>query len=459
MKQLEQTVREHEVKFLDLKYADMLGRLRHVTMPIERLKAVAEAGVGFDSSSVAGFRTVEAGDMVLKPDLETAFLDPFCEQPTLSCFAGIFDPATGEAYERDPRAILGRAVASVTRAAKADDVMVLPEFEFYLFNSAEFYTKENSALYRVETDELKHDDQTGVSLFKGAAYHVAPPFDRSADFRSKLASLMAQCGVPVKYHHHEGGRYSQVEVEPLFMPARKAADAIMLTKYLVRNLAFRMGKSATFMPKPLDGEPGSGMHFHQYLTGAGKSLFGDAAAKTLLSQSGSYYIGGILSHAPSLCAFTNPSTNSYRRLVPGYEAPVFVFFSFANRTAAIRIPGYVTSADKMALEYRIPDGSANPYLALAALLAAGRDGIKAKTDPGFPLKGRIDKTGQNFGAKSVPESLRHALEELKRDKQYLVEDSVFSEETIDKWVELKSADVEALARKPHPWEYNLYYGC
>jgi glutamine synthetase len=460
VKHIETAVQEKEVKFLDLKYSDMPGRLRHVTMPIDRLDHVVKEGVGFDGSSVAGFRTVEAGDMVLKPDIQSAFVDPFAAQPTVSAFAGIFDPATGERYERDPRYIVEKAIAAVKKATGADEVMVLAEFEFYLFNSAEFHTDESSAVYRIETDELRHDDQTGLGLFKGAAYHVAPPFDRSSDFRSELASLMANCGIPVKYHHHEGGRYSQVEVEPLFMPAMRAADGIMLTKYLVRNLAFRHNKSATFMPKPIHGEAGSGMHIHQYISRNGLSLFGDEKTESRLSELGRYYIGGILNHVPSLCAFTNPSTNSYRRLVPGYEAPVLVFFSFGNRTAAIRIPGYITSAAKMAIEYRIPDATANPYLSLAAILMAGLDGIRSKADPGFPLKGRLDDAGhQNFGAKPVPLSLAQALDELKRDQEYLTEAGVFSRETIEKWAELKMVEVEAVARRPHPWEFNLYYGC
>jgi glutamine synthetase len=273
----------------------------------------------------------------------------------------------------------------------------------------------------------------------------------------------------VKYHHHEGGRYSQVEVEPVYMPAMRSADGIMLSKYLVRNLAFRHDKSATFMPKPIFGEAGSGMHLHMFLqktgdrgrgTGiadGGVSLFGDDKAPDKLSKLALQFIGGILSHAPSLCSLTNPSTNSYRRLVPGYEAPVLVFFSVANRTAAIRIPGYVTNAAEMAIEYRIPDATANPYLSLAAVLMAGLDGILNKVDPGLPLSGRLDL--REPGRKAVPFSLVRALDELKKDSAYLTQDGVFSNETIDKWVELKMDEVEAVARRPHPWEFSLYYGC
>jgi len=459
MKQIETTIQERKIEFLDLKYCDLPGRLRHITLPVERMAQAVSDGVGFDSSSVAGFRTVEAGDMVLKPDLDSAFVDPFAAQPTVSCFAEVFDPVTGKRYDRDPRSVLQRALAAVRKATRADDVMVLPEFEFYLFNSAEFYSDKSTSMYKVVTDELRHDDQTGMLLFKGPAYHVAPPFDRSSDFRSQLCKLMAGCGIPVKYHHHEGGRFSQVEVEPTYMPALKAADGIVLTKYLVRNLAFRSNLSATFMPKPIHEEPGSGMHLHQYLVRDGGSLFGDDATAHKLSETARHYIGGILEHAPSLCAFTNPSTNSYRRLTPGYEAPVLVFFSFANRTAAIRIPGYITSARKMSIEYRIPDATGNPYLTLAAVLMAGLDGIRNRTDPGFPVKGRLEKPDQSYGRKSVPGSLGRALQELKHDAGYLEHDGVFGRDLIEKWVELKSLEQETIEKRPHPWEFNLYYGC
>lgn len=453
MKRIEEI--EHKVRFIDLKYCDLWGRLRHVTLPIERLKDAVENGVGFDSSSVAGFGKVESGDMVLKPDLNSAFVEPFVSDPTVSCFANIYEPKSGERYQHDPRFILEKAVRAVKKVTGCDEIMVLTEFEFYLFNSAEFWTDESSAVYRVESEELKHDDQSGAALFKGSAYHVAPPFDRSGEFRSELARLMAECGIPVKYHHHEGGRFSQVEVEPGFLPALKAGDGVMLTKYLVRNLAFRKGKSATFMPKPIYNEPGSGMHFHLFLEKRGVSLFGDKEAEIGLSRLALNYIGGILEHVPSLCALTNPSTNSYRRLVPGYEAPTEAFFSVANRTAAIRIPGYIRDVKKMALEFRIPDATANPYLALAAILLAGLDGIKKMIDPGLPRKGKDMRSR----ARPVPVSLSAALKELECDHDYLTGEGIFTEETIKKWMELKMLEVEAVAKRPHPWEFNLYYGC
>ncbi len=416
-------------------------------------------GVGFDSSSVPGFRSVESGDLVLKPDIDSAFVNPFATAPTVSCFASLYDPLTGEPYSRDPRRMLAQAIALTKQTAGASEIMVLSEFEFYLFNNVLFSNEATGSLFRVESDELRHDDRTGLSLYKGVAYEVAPPFDRSSDFRSELAGLMASVGLPVKYHHHEGGRYSQVEVESSFIPVERAGDAVMLTKYLVRNLAFREGKTATFMPKPLHGEPGSGMHLHIYMADQGRSLFAVRGGLPELSELARCFIGGIMSHAPGLCALTNPSTNSYRRLTPGFEAPVLVFYSIANRTAAIRIPGYAVSSGRMAIEYRIPDASANPYLALAAILLAGRDGIAKKIDPGPPLEGRIESREQAQSARQLPTSLAAALSELRADCGYLVESGVFSQDLIDRWIEMKFVEADAVAKRPHPWEYELYYGC
>lgn len=457
---MRRTIVEKDVRFLDVKYCDLWGRLRHITLPIGRFEEVVESGVGFDSSSVAGFGKVEGSDMILKPDLNSAFVEPFFKEPTVSCFTAIYEVETGKRYDHDPRFILEKAIAAVKDAVGCEEIMVRPEFEFYLFNSVEFWSDEFSAVYRIESDELRHDDQSGLALFKGSAYEVAPPFDKSSDFRSELVRLMADCGIDVKYHHHEGGRFSQVEVEPVYMPAFKAGDAVILTKYLVRNLAFLHGKSATFMPKPIFNEPGSGMHIHLFLSRGGGSLFSDKKSANRLSPLALYFIGGILSHLRSLCAFTNASTNSYRRLVPGFEAPTEAVFGFANRTAAIRIPGYISGTRKMAIEFRVPDATANPYLALSAVLLAGLDGIEKKIDPGRPVIGRAGTKESGFlKVRPVPDSLAEALIELERDNGYLVENGVFKQETIDKWINLKLREVEAIKARPHPWEFNLYYGC
>lgn len=458
MKHIQEAIQEQPVRFIDIKYCDLLGRLRHVTLPIERLESAVRDGVGFDSSSVAGFGTVEASDMVLRPDLETAFVDPFCSHATVSCFAEVFDSPASSRYGRDSRYVLKKAVEALKRATGADEVAVLTEFEFYLFNRAEFHVDQASAVYRLETEELRPDDRFGLSLFKGPAYHVAPPFDRSAEFRSELAALMAGCGIPVKYHHHEGGRFSQLEVETDFMPAERSGDVVVLSKYIVRNHAFSRGMSATFMPKPIFGEPGSGAHIHLCLMKEGRSLFGDSKGRDALTELAGHCIGGILRHAPALCGFTNPSTNSYRRLIPGFEAPVAVFFSRSNRTAAIRVPGYIASPAKLAIEYRIPDATANPYLSLAAVLMAALDGVLTSADPEMPVKG-VCRYDSALSGRRLPTSLAEALELLSAERDYLMRDGVFSADLIDKWLELKQVEVEAVARRPHPWEFELYYGC
>lgn len=450
---------EKDVKFLDIKYCDLWGRLRHVTLPMARFEEAVSRGIGFDSSSVAGFGKVEGSDMVLKPDLNSVFIEPFAKEPTVSCFAEIYETDPGRRYGHDPRFILEKTLRAVKEVCGCDEIWVRPEFEFYLFNSAEFWSDDASAGYRIVTDELRHDDQSGVALFKGNAYEVAPPFDRSSDFRSELVELMAGCGIDVKYHHHEGGRFSQVEVEPVYLSDLRAGDGVILTKYLVRNLAFRQGKSATFMPKPIYNEPGSGMHLHLVLSRAGVSLFGDKDDSLGLSELARHFIGGIIEHLRSLCAFTNASTNSYRRLVPGYEAPTEAFFALANRTAAIRIPGYIKEWQKMALEFRVPDATGNPYLALAAVLLAGLDGVKRGLDPGLPGTDRRGRKQLRSRGNPLPASLAEALEELRRDHRYLLEPGAFTPETIEKWLDLKTIEVQAVARRPHPWEFNLYYGC
>lgn len=451
-------IREHKVRFFDLKYADVAGRLRHVTMPVERLDAAIADGIGFDSSSVVGFGTVDAGDMVLRPDLDTAFIDPFTDQPTLSCLATISDPVTGQECERDPRAVLRRALALVRVETEGSELIVLPELEFYLFDSVRFGGDGAEVSYRVDAAECTEEDRTGMTLRQGSAYHIAPPYDRSWGFRNELVELMAGLGIPIKYHHHEGGRYSHVEIEPAMMPALQAGDAVILAKYLIRNLAFRCGRSATFMPKPLYGEPGSGMHFHQHLAKAGRSLFGDAESPTRLSALALRYIAGILEHAPSLCGVTNPSTNSYRRLVPGYEAPTLAFFSLGSRNAAIRIPGYVTDPDRIVIEYRIPDGTGNPYLTIAAMAMAGLDGIARKLDAGMPFQGELRDAAEKFGSKPLPRSLPEALVALKRDSDYLRRAGVFPAGLLDFWLNYRHAEAEAVHLRPHPMEYSLYYG-
>lgn len=433
-------IRSKKVKFIDLKYSDIFGRLRHITFPVNRFEKVVDEGLGFDGSSLPGFKPVIASDMVLLPDLTTGFIDPVHKQPTLSFFAEIYDPATGKRYERDPRFILKQAELKVKKELNCNKVLFQPEFEFYIFDRVEIIANKNLNYARLETEELQWEDKTG--------YHLAPPFDRSADLRSEIINILESVGIVAKYHHHEGGRFSQVEIETTFAPALTAADQILLVKYVVKNLAMSLGKSATFMPKPIYDEPGSGLHLHHYLVRDNRSLFANKSGKNKLSKLAVDYINGILAHTPSLCALTNPSTNSFRRLIGSFETPTSAFYSFSDRTAAIRIPGYVKSLTDLAIEYRIPDATANPYFALAAILLAGLDGVKNKIN--------LNRTTKKI---AIPQTLNQALIELSKDHTYLTESRIFPKELIDIYTQAKAKEAESVAQRPHPFECKLYYGC
>lgn len=452
LKEIKNLIRSKKIKFIDLKYSDIFGRLRHITFPAKRIEKVINEGLGFDGSSLPGFKPVRASDMILLPDLATAFIDPIPKEPTLSFFAEIYDPINKKRFERDPRFILQQAEAKIKKEIGCDTVFFHPEFEFYIFDRVEIITDKSMNYARLETEELQWEDKTGYLVFKGTGYHLTPPFDRSSDIRSQIIDVLNTAGVEVKYHHHEGGRFSQVEIETVFTPALTTADQILLVKYLVKNLTMTLGKSATFMPKPIYDEPGSGMHVHHYLAKKNRSLFGDAKAKNRLSKLAEYYIGGILAHTPSLCAFTNPSTNSFRRLIASFETPTAAFFSFADRTAAIRIPGYIKSLSDMSFEYRIPDATANPYFALASILLAGLDGVKNKIEP-------ISSSAKTKKAQSLPRTLNEALAKLKDDHEYLTKTGIFPIELINIYTQAKGKEAESVAQRPHPFECKLYYGC
>ena len=453
LSEVEKLIREQKIKYIDLKYSDIFGRLRHITFPAKRIDKVVDQGLGFDGSSLPGFKPVSASDMILMLDLNTAFIDPIPKEPTLSFFAEIFDTHRAKRYERDPRFILKQTEELIKKELGSDKVLFLPEFEFYIFDRVKIITDKSLNYAQFETEELQWEDKTGYLVFKGSGYHLAPPFDRSSDIRSKIVEMLNSVGIEVKYHHHEGGRFSQVEIETVFVPALKSADQILLIKYLVKNLAMSLSKSATFMPKPIFDEPGSGMHLHHYLAKRNRSRFGVNNAKNRLSKLGEYFIGGILSHAPGLCALTNPSTNSFRRLIASFETPAALFFSFADRTAAIRIPGYIKSSSQMAIEYRIPDATCNPYFALAGMLLAGLDGVKNKIEPistASAKKGKIKK---------LPRTLNEALTELRDDQEYLTKNNIFPSELIDIYIQAKEKEAESVAQRPHPFECKLYYGC
>lgn len=459
-------VRESGIRMIDLKFSDLWGRWRHVTISAsEFTPQLMASGVGFDGSSV-GLRGVKSGDMALIPDLTTGVVDPFCEAPTLSFICSVVEADTKQSFARDPRVIAQRAEAAMRSTDIADESRWGPEFEFYVFDSVAFDNRVNVASYRVDSCEADwHSPEGGhghyVPLHGG--YHAIPPKDQLAGLRTRIAIALESMGVPVKYHHHEVGGPGQCEIETPLMGFMAAADAVQVIKYVSRMVARQAGQTVTFMPKPLFGEAGSGMHFHQHLFRKGVNQFYDPKGYGLLSTTALHYIGGLLFHAPAVMAFTNPSTNSYRRLVPGYEAPVNCFFSTGNRSAAIRVPKYATDPQAVRMEFRPPDATCNPYLAMAAMLMAGLDGVRRginPTDNGF---GPIDENIFSWSAeqratiKALPTSLGEACAALQADHAFLLAGDVFDEEMIQDWIRAKLAEHYAVLERPHPYEVQLYF--
>ncbi len=470
LKKIFNSAARNKVEFVAVKFGDLLGKWHQITVPAHELRpALFERGrgIGFDGSSVAGFTQVKAGDMIVIPIPETAVIDPFAARPTLTFIGDVIDVATGEKFVRNPRAIAEKAERHLLKTGYATESFWGPEFEFYLFDSVRYDNQAHDCFFRVDSSSAHwntgRDEGPNLAYkipYKGG-YHAAPPHDRFFDFRSDICHTLERCGIPVKYHHHEVGGAGQVEIEVMFDTLTRMADRTMMVKHLVRNAAIKAGLTATFMPKPLYREPGNGMHVHQYLARGGHSIFYKKGGLVNMSETALHYLGGLLHHAPALLAFTNPSTNSYRRLVPGYEAPIKASYSVGNRTAAVRIPGYLTDPKNFRYEFRPPDATCNPYLAFAAMLMAGIDGIKRKLDPGRPLnkdlfslsKADLDKIP------TLPTSLGEALEALRKDHQFLLEGGVFPQDLIEVWIDLKSKDVEELGRRPHPYEFQLYYDC
>jgi glutamine synthetase len=459
-------VREHTIRMVDLKFTDLWGRWHHVTISATEFSSdLMSAGVGFDGSSV-GFKSVKSGDMVLVPDLNTGFVDPFWEEPTLSFICNTLEADSKERFAGDPREVCRRAEAYMQQVGIADESHWGPEFEFYVFNRVVLENGINVASYRVESIEASWNSTEGgnghyIPLHGG--YHAIPPKDQLYDLRSQMVIALESVGIPVKYHHHEVGGPGQSEIETPLMGLMAAADAAMVIKYITKMVAYQNGQTVTFLPKPLYGEAGSGMHFHQHIFKNGVNLFYDPQGPNLLSQTALYYIGGLLTHAPAVLAFTNPSTNSYRRLVPGFEAPINAFFSSGNRSAAIRVPKYATQPEKVRFEFRPPDATCNPYLAMAAQLMAGLDGIRNKIDPTAAGFGPIDDDiftwpeERRATIKSLPTSLEEALNALEQDHQFLLEGQVFDEDMIQNWLRIKRTEDRQLRLRPHPYEIEMYF--
>ena len=459
-------IQTQDIRMIDLKWCDYSGRWRHVTLSAKSFTPyLFKNGIGFDASSV-GFKPVNAGDMLLIPDLENAFIDPFYEERTLSFIASIHEAESKQQYTLDPREILHKSYTRLKVSGVADDCLWGPEFEFFVFSEAEYSNGLNHASYWFDSPEAAwapSEDLHGFVIPKHGGYHRIPPADQHMDLRNRMCTTLEDLGIPVKYHHHEGGGPGQNEIETILLPTDRAGDASMLIKYVVHMSAIMEGLTATFLPKPLYGEAGNGMHFHQQLIKGGKNVFFDAKGYSRMSQIALYYIGGLLSHAPALTALTNPSTNSYRRLTPGYEAPVNIFFGSGDRSAAIRIPRYATDQKEARLEYRPPDGTCNPYLAMAGMLMAGLDGIQKKIDPTKSGYGPFESDiialppAKRPTVKSLPTTLESAALALQEDHDFLTEGGVFEKELIDYWVRTKIQEYRSVADRPHPYEIEMYF--
>lgn len=472
-KKIEEMVKfvgDNGFEMIDLKFIDLFGSWHHVTIPAIALsEKTFSQGIGFDGSSTPGFKNIESGDMVLLPDPETAKTDPFWEMKTLSFICEAAEADTKQHFHRDPRGIARRAEAYLKATGIADGMEWSPEFEFYIFDSINYQSDINMAMYTIDSIEadwnsgMFQKQNLGHKISRKGGYHAIPPMDIMFNIRSEMVKAIQESGIQVRYHHHEVGGPGQSEVEIFFYPLVLAADNAMWIKYVIKMIAQRGNRTVTFMPKPLYGEAGSGMHIHQKMFKKGEPLFYDASGYAGLSQTALYYIGGILSHAPSLLALTNPSTNSFKRLVPGFEAPVNLFFSLANRSAAIRIPKYAVAPQDKGFEYRPPDATCNLYLALSAIMMAGIDGIKKKIDPtaaGFgPFDIDIEKVSKEMRSKikPLPASLKEAMDTLQTDYQYLLEGGVFTPDIIEVWIERKMKEYYEIRNRPHPYEMNLYY--
>ena len=459
-------IKQNQVQMVDLKFCDLWGRWHHVTVPTTAFdERIMSDGVGFDGSSV-GFKSVHSGDMVLVPDLNTAFVDNFWDEPTLSFICNTLEADSKKPFNGDPRQVLKRTEAYLKSSGIADSSLWGPEFEFYAFNKVAFANTINTASYSVDSVEANWnsgDDGHCHMIPLHGGYHAIPPNDQLYNLRSEISKTIQEAGIPVKYHHHEVGGPGQCEVETPLMPLLKAADAVMTIKYITRMTGNKNGQYVTFLPKPLYGEAGNGMHFHQQLMLEGNNAFYDPDGPNFLSQTALHYIGGLLTHSPAVLAFTNASTNSYRRLVPGYEAPVNIFFSSGNRSAAIRIPKYATQPDQVRFEFRPPDATCNPYLAMSAMLLAGLDGIKNQIDPTAAGFGPINEDvfswspGKRESIQSLPTSLSEALTALEVDQAFLKVDGIFPESLIEEWLAGKDQEGNAVRSRPHPYEIELYF--
>ncbi|MGD1854275.1 MAG: type I glutamate--ammonia ligase [Leptolyngbyaceae cyanobacterium] len=464
-----QMINDQDIQMIDLKFIDLPGIWQHLTVHRSQIdESSFTEGVAFDGSSIRGWKAINESDMSMVPDPATAWIDPFMKEPTLSLVCSIKEPRTGEWYDRCPRVIAQKALDYLKSSGIGDTAYFGPEAEFFIFDDVRYDTTSNSSYYHVDSVEGRWNtgrEEEGGNLgykpnYKGGYFPVAPT-DTSQDMRTEMLLTMADCGVPIEKHHHEVATGGQCELGFKFGEMIEAADWLMTYKYCIKNVAKKYGKTVTFMPKPLFEDNGSGMHTHQSIWKSGDTLMaGERYAG--LSELATHYIGGILKHAPALLAFTNPSTNSYKRLVPGFEAPVNLVYSNGNRSAAVRIPLSGDNPKAKRLEFRCPDPTANPYLAFAAMLCAGIDGIKNKIEPPEPIDQDIYELSPEELAKiaSTPGSLKEALSALESDHEFLTAGGVFTEDFIQNWISYKlDTEVIPMDIRPHPYEIALYYDC
>lgn len=459
--------REAGIRQVDVKFIDLVGGWQHFSVPLHKFTDdTLVEGIGFDGSSIRGFQKIQESDMVLLPDLNSAFVDPFCATPTLSVTCTVHEPVTLRPYTRDPRRVALKAEAYLRSSGIATTSFWGPEVEFYVFNSLTFDQTSHSGYYYIDSDEgIWNSGKNGSPnlAYRPRAkegYFPVPPTDKLQDLRSEMVENLLAAGVDVEAHHHEVGTAGQCEIDMRFGPLTRMGDSVMTYKYIIKNTAARHGYVATFMPKPLFQDNGSGMHVHQSLFDDERPLFFDSDGYALLSDTARHYVGGLLAHAPALLGLAAPTTNSYRRLVPGYEAPINLAYSQRNRSACVRIPTYSDSPRARRIEFRCPDPSANPYLAFSAMLMAGLDGIRRSIEPPAPVD--VDLYELDGPArdeiKSTPGSLAEALDALESDHEFLLEGEVFTEDLLESWIAYKrDVELDAIQTRPHPYEFFLYH--
>ena len=463
-----QFIAAEQVQFVDIRFCDLPGVMQHFTVPASSFNQdLLDAGLMFDGSSIRGFQAIHESDMALLADPTTAVLDPFRTAKTINVTCFIHDPLTGEAYSRDPRNIARKAEAYLAGTGFADKALFAPEAEFYVFDDVRFETKQQTGYYAIDsiagawnTGRVEEGGNRGYKVKYKGGYFPVPPVDHFADLRGDMVIELERAGIVVERAHHEVGTAGQAEINFKYDTLLKEADQLMLFKYIVKNVAWAAGKTATFMPKPIFGDNGSGMHTHQSLWLGDKPLFYDETGYAQLSDLARHYIGGLLAHAPSLLAFTNPSLNSYHRLVPGFEAPVNLVYSQRNRSACIRIPITGSSPGAKRIEFRVPDPSCNPYLAFAAMLMAGLDGVRNKIQPADPVDKDLYELppDEHASVAQVPASLPEVLDALEADQDYLLEGGVFTPDLIETWIGMKrTTEIDQIRLRPHPYEFELYY--